>query len=160
MCPLIDIKSIFSSFTSRGILPTACAASVWKKTLFLRQSAPIKESKKDHFTTREKLILKLGQTFTIFSYILICLQSNHCILSRLLRAVSFTYYTIRIALIHLLAISLLTGCTSCIKLTKLAVVCPMAELVKAVCDIISGIHVDPCLSLAWLWAKINDIWFC
>ena len=30
------------SFTSMGIFPTACAASVWKKTLCLRQISPIR----------------------------------------------------------------------------------------------------------------------
>lgn len=38
---LIDMRSIFCSLTSMGTLPTACAASVWKNTLFLRHSSPI-----------------------------------------------------------------------------------------------------------------------
>lgn len=32
LCPLMDMRSMFIAFTSSGILPTACAASVWKKT--------------------------------------------------------------------------------------------------------------------------------
>mmetsp|Transcript_4574 Transcript_4574/g.8007 ORF Transcript_4574/g.8007 Transcript_4574/m.8007 type:complete len:201 (+) Transcript_4574:398-1000(+) len=39
--PLMDMRSMFISFTSIGIFPTACAASVWKNTLCLRQMAPI-----------------------------------------------------------------------------------------------------------------------
>jgi hypothetical protein len=38
---LIDIKSIFKSFTSMGIFPIAWAASVWKKTLLDLQIFPI-----------------------------------------------------------------------------------------------------------------------
>jgi hypothetical protein len=39
--PDIDIKSTFILLTSMGILPTACAASVWKKIFLDRQSFPI-----------------------------------------------------------------------------------------------------------------------
>lgn len=35
------IKSIFMLLTSIGILPIACAASVWKKTLCARQISPV-----------------------------------------------------------------------------------------------------------------------
>lgn len=35
------IRSIFMLLTSIGILPIACAASVWKKTLCARQISPV-----------------------------------------------------------------------------------------------------------------------
>ena len=37
----MDIRSTFHALTSTGILPTAWAASVWKKVLFSRHKAPI-----------------------------------------------------------------------------------------------------------------------
>uniref|UniRef100_A0A2M4DJ56 Putative secreted protein n=1 Tax=Anopheles darlingi TaxID=43151 RepID=A0A2M4DJ56_ANODA len=37
----MDIRSMFILFTSSGILPTACAASVWKNTFLLLHNAPI-----------------------------------------------------------------------------------------------------------------------
>ena len=41
LCPEMLIRSMFISSTSSGILPAACAASVWKKILRARQNAPI-----------------------------------------------------------------------------------------------------------------------
>lgn len=43
------IRSIFISLTSIGILPIACAASVWKKTLRARQISPaVKTPNQNH----------------------------------------------------------------------------------------------------------------
>ena len=47
------IRSIFESLTSRGILPTACAASVWKKTWRARQISPGRK----HTKARKKNII-------------------------------------------------------------------------------------------------------
>lgn len=40
LCPLMDIRSMFISFTSTGTLPIAWAASVWKKTFLSLQILP------------------------------------------------------------------------------------------------------------------------
>ena len=45
--PLIDIRSMFILFTSRGIFPTACAASVWKNTFLDLHRAPVNKIKQN-----------------------------------------------------------------------------------------------------------------
>ncbi len=41
LCPERTSRSTLAFCTSTGILPTACTASVWKRTLYLRAMAPI-----------------------------------------------------------------------------------------------------------------------
>ena len=69
LCPEMLRQSIFIASTSMGILPTACAASVWKKIFRARHSAPISAS---GCTTPISLFTAITETIAVSSRIASC----------------------------------------------------------------------------------------